>query len=344
VTEAGIDWREEPTTGTLYAQPAAEAAAVVWRVGDGWHWSAQVGDKVQRSTSTARWGAAAGAAAAVRAMMGPEAPPPVEPPPPAGLRVLETDGSGGRPVRRVETTLSDGAALDLIRDLPRDFPRSLVAASRTPGGLSRNQRVWVHVLALEEIAWRAAEAEREAARAAYPAPPGPEGTGDEPMPGVTLAGIVALFARGGERLVRPKVRMVHPITGARLLLASPKGKADTIHLREDRHGGQYYGRLDAAGRFYPSRWFRAEDPAAADDRVAVLELLAELDADPVAVARRFGRLTGACCFCGIKLDDERSIAAGYGPICSKRYSLPYGSDETANAERKDRIRKAKANI
>lgn len=38
-----------------------------------------------------------------------------------------------------------------------------------------------------------------------------------------------------------------------------------------------------------------------------------------AQARAFGKLYGICCACGADLTDERSIEAGIGPVCGKRY-------------------------
>jgi hypothetical protein len=35
-----------------------------------------------------------------------------------------------------------------------------------------------------------------------------------------------------------------------------------------------------------------------------------------AEAQAFGKLHGFCCNCGIDLDDDRSLAVGYGPVCA----------------------------
>lgn len=37
-------------------------------------------------------------------------------------------------------------------------------------------------------------------------------------------------------------------------------------------------------------------------------------------AREYGRLYGVCCNCGADLTDEKSIEAGIGPICAKKFS------------------------
>ncbi len=39
----------------------------------------------------------------------------------------------------------------------------------------------------------------------------------------------------------------------------------------------------------------------------------------LAQAKEYGALYGTCCACGIALTDERSIAAGIGPICATKF-------------------------
>jgi len=45
--------------------------------------------------------------------------------------------------------------------------------------------------------------------------------------------------------------------------------------------------------------------------------------DPIGVMTAHGKKSGNCCFCGRDLTDHRSTAHGYGPICAKRYTLPW---------------------
>lgn len=61
-----------------------------------------------------------------------------------------------------------------------------------------------------------------------------------------------------------------------------------------------------------------------DEVVHFVRYVAE---DPEAAAVENGFLTGNCCFCASGLHDHRSTAVGYGPICAKRYKLPW-SEET----------------
>lgn len=38
----------------------------------------------------------------------------------------------------------------------------------------------------------------------------------------------------------------------------------------------------------------------------------------------YGKKSGNCCLCARKLTDDRSLVAGVGPICAKRYSIQWG--------------------
>ena len=48
-----------------------------------------------------------------------------------------------------------------------------------------------------------------------------------------------------------------------------------------------------------------------------------------AEAAAFGRLHGFCVNCGRDIDDDRSLAAGYGPVCAKRHGWWYPTYEEA---------------
>jgi hypothetical protein len=78
---------------------------------------------------------------------------------------------------------------------------------------------------------------------------------------------------------------------------------------------KYFGRIDQSGVFH------ATDSAT----VAVSELLRRLGENPAEVASEYGRLTGNCCFCSRKLDDARSTAVGYGPVCAEKFGLEWGA-------------------
>lgn len=56
-----------------------------------------------------------------------------------------------------------------------------------------------------------------------------------------------------------------------------------------------------------------------DNAVEVQKLLAEFEADPLAAAKKYGKLSGRCCSCGRDLTDPVSIENGIGPICATKF-------------------------
>jgi hypothetical protein len=61
----------------------------------------------------------------------------------------------------------------------------------------------------------------------------------------------------------------------------------------------------------------------------VQDVLTRLAADPAKVASELGHLTGHCIFCETPLNDPRSTAVGYGPICAKKFHLPWDAAKDA---------------
>lgn len=107
-------------------------------------------------------------------------------------------------------------------------------------------------------------------------------------------------------------------TGQRLVckIAGPTSKyAGQIMISDGGPFGaaMFFGRIQENGEFLPTQ--KATQP--------VIDLIKEFSADPEVVAANYGRLTGSCCFCKKTLDDDRSKAVGYGPICAKRFNLPW---------------------
>ena len=49
-----------------------------------------------------------------------------------------------------------------------------------------------------------------------------------------------------------------------------------------------------------------------------------------AEAQAFGRQHGLCCACARYLDDERSLAVGYGPVCANHYGWHYPNYDEAS--------------
>jgi len=134
----------------------------------------------------------------------------------------------------------------------------------------------------------------------------------------TFTGVVELFNQAKAHLKFPKIVLV--CEGQKVILSVAGDRSKTpgsINITGEGQfpNRQWFGRVDASGAWEPSR---STTPA----MLAALEtLLSALAADPARVAREHGRLTGQCCFCNLPLKDERSTAAGYGPVCAKHYGL-----------------------
>lgn len=136
-------------------------------------------------------------------------------------------------------------------------------------------------------------------------------------------GVYQLFEKAAEvgKLKFPKINLQLP-NGTPLVLyrAGSKSKVPGVINLTDGGGygiGKWYGRVYADGKLEPSVALTSDDIT----YKAVSDVLGKLSKDPAGVAAEHGKLTGRCCFCNRPLSDEKSTAAGYGEICSKKYGL-----------------------
>lgn len=200
-----------------------------------------------------------------------------------------------------ETVETLRANIDNLPAKDLDFALSLISAAFSRKGVSEKQAYWLGVLANRA-------------------------TGKEkPAPAVNLgdvSGIVALLDKAGKRLKYPAF-IVRPEGGEaiRVSVAGARAKVPGAINVTSPDGGfgerVWYGRVTRDGKFQPS----GKVPGATVSAVA-LALQAMAD-DPAGTAAAYGKATGCCCFCSRKLDDPRSIAVGYGPVCAANYGLPH---------------------
>lgn len=181
------------------------------------------------------------------------------------------------------------------RDL--EFARSLVTNFNKYGRLSDRQMYFV-----EQIIARA-EAPVQAAPAAVQ---------------LSVAAIQAMFEKAAQKLRRVKISLKDS-SGQKVVFkkAGPMSKyAGQIMITDGGPFGAalFFGRIDTEGNFMATS--RATD--------SVKTLVQEFAVNPEDVAGKYGRLTGACCFCSKSLDDQRSLAVGYGPVCAKHFGLKWG--------------------
>jgi uncharacterized protein DUF6011 len=196
----------------------------------------------------------------------------------------------------VEATMTLNEAAVACSKLPGDFPRDLARKALMGRRLSEAQLAWLFRMA------------QEGPRKAETA-----NVGD-------MTGTVALFQTAKARVKWPRVRLAVDGLPVVLSMAGPKSKyAGQINVTDGGRFGDnvWYGRIDLTGTYTKGR-------AATD---AVTALLTRFAADPAGVAAEQGRLSGFCCFCGLQLTDDRSLAMGYGPVCADKFGLPWGTEK-----------------
>lgn len=201
----------------------------------------------------------------------------------------------------INTLCANMANLKDPRDV--DFARSLVQQFNRKGTLSDKQ--WPYVIKLAKKA-----------------------TGQEEAPKSVDVGsmkpLIALFAKAKNHLKRPAIVLQNAEVGEiRLSEAGQTARVPgSINVTTPGSFGDriWYGRITVDGSFQQSP--KVNPPT------ALVEALRVFAADPVGQASKHGHLTGRCCFCNRKLEDERSTAVGYGPICADHFGLPWGETRT----------------
>lgn len=201
-------------------------------------------------------------------------------------------------MERTEQIAALVQAMSKLSESDQAFAGSLIAQSQRRG-LSEKQWPWVAKLV---------------ERATQPAP--------EPMKIGAIGPIVALIDRAKSRLKYPAVLLRAGELELRVSVAGPTsrhpGAVNVTSIERGSDGKRaWYGRIIPAGQYEPAlRLLQSE-------REAIGQALVCFAEDPAGVAAAYGHLTGRCCFCGPKLDDERSTAVGYGPVCARKWSLPW---------------------
>lgn len=198
---------------------------------------------------------------------------------------------------RIETPLTDEEAIAALYALPSSNLISGILRNSRP---THNQMVWAHILACESKGIRA----------------------QAQLPLINLndvSGIIAIFDKAlASKLKHPKIRLRAGQKNICLYVAGPRsryaGQIMVVNNPTNYAKTTWYGAISLDGIFHPSM-------NAFPDLSDLLRRLAD---DPAGVASEYGKLTGNCCFCERPLTDKRSTDVGYGPVCAKSYSLPYG--------------------
>ena len=85
---------------------------------------------------------------------------------------------------------------------------------------------------------------------------------------------------------------------------------------------QFIGRIGTDAKFSPSKYFDEHAKA----------FLEKLSTDPKGYAAECGKKSGRCCFCSHRLKTDESLDMGYGPICARRWKLPWGNSDNGSNE------------
>lgn len=134
----------------------------------------------------------------------------------------------------------------------------------------------------------------------------------------SFKGVMALFLKAKEHLKYPAINLQVNDQPIRLYLSGSGSKyPNQVQVTDGGgfHSGTWFGRVDADGVWTQS--LKIVD----EMNKPVRRLLKEFGEKPAEVAKKYGMLTGRCCFCNSKLTDEKSTAAGFGPVCAKHYGL-----------------------
>lgn len=187
-------------------------------------------------------------------------------------------------------------AIDNLPEKDKGFAKSLIDSSKRNGSLSPKQVYWVQVLLDRAL-------------------------GKEKVPEVAqvgnFAGVYALFTKAKQKLKYPKIFLAVGNTPIVLSIAGQKSKVpNVINVagEGDFYQRAWYGRVLEDGSWQKGK-------SALTDAEKVEELLKSLSRNPSKTAKEYGKLTGRCCFCSKVLSDEKSTAAGYGPICAEHFGL-----------------------
>lgn len=152
-------------------------------------------------------------------------------------------------------------------------------------------------LELGRALWRSAAFTKEAASAvidALKAAPYAESLPDPAKPGVTHT------MRRNDAEVPEGMHVFH-------------GTTYKVQVAKNGSGRRYAKVLEQ----HDGRWIFVYAPG-------VIRDLSEATCMSAEEAAQFGALYGICCNCARDLTDERSIAAGYGPVCAANNGWPWG--------------------
>lgn len=181
-----------------------------------------------------------------------------------------------------------------VSDKDKDFALSLIAQA-AKRGLSPKQEYWVKRLVFLAT---------------------PSAT---PAVQIDAAAMYALFDTVAGKLRYPKITLTTKGSmNITLYVSGVRSRNPGVIHVVGADNEVFYGRLPRSGV-----WDQAAQHCPQEQVDEVIELLREFASNPVVGATKHGHLHGNCCFCRLPLTDERSVSAGYGPVCAKKWGLSW---------------------
>lgn len=189
----------------------------------------------------------------------------------------------------------------LVREKPNEFASKMIDNYFRYRNVNGSTRGWIHKLAVEGL--------------------------DKPK---NSANATTIGQRANERIVElfsvaktnglkaPKLRLRKNADLGVQLYYKANSYNNTIYVNDldksefGNYGYQkvYYGKIEN-GEFIRSRNCPTE----------VVEMIEAFADDPAGAALAYGRMTNECCLCGRPLVDAKSVAAGIGPVCAKKWGI-----------------------
>lgn len=120
----------------------------------------------------------------------------------------------------------------------------------------------------------------------------------------------------------PKLVLYVPTLGDVKMHLAMKGKYQNkvvVTSNDKFPHAVWYGAIDATGVLTM--------PAKLDYTTAqrLKRILKHFADDPAEVAATSAKMSSKCCFCNSVIEDEKSLGVGYGPVCAKKWGLPWGA-------------------
>lgn len=183
-----------------------------------------------------------------------------------------------------ESTLSDAKVLETLRGMRSVFAQGL---ARQWGKLSDPQYAWAHKLAVDANT--------------------PAAVVDNTKP----SQFEALFATFERAKSKGAKRLSLRLQG---IIIKPNRDLSALWVtsQTETEMGNYGMKPKYLGKV---------TPAGCDSRLSdtVKETIMAAASDPLTAVIRYGKVSGRCSCCGVKLDNPKSIEAGIGPICATKF-------------------------